>query len=119
MKGHENALPVRYGARPEPVTSLTFSVLAFVLNRSVGFHLLIDGVCRSLFFLSRCYLITHSHLDHVNGLVLSAGSIGGQKLVHARKQTIKDLEVIFADRLWPKLASHKKEDANAMLVYSP
>jgi hypothetical protein len=45
--------------------------------------------------------------------------MGGQKLIHARKQTIKDLEVIFADRLWPKLASHKKEDANAMLVYSP
>ena len=63
--------------------------------------------------------LTHSHLDHVNGLVLSAGSMGGQKLIHARKQTIKDLEVIFADRLWPKLASHKKEDPNAMLVYSP
>ena len=84
----------------------------------MGFHLLIDAVCRFPFF-PRCYLITHSHLDHVNGLVLSAGSMGGQKLIHARKQTIKDLEVIFADRLWPKLASHKKEDANAMLVYSP
>jgi cAMP phosphodiesterase len=83
----------------------------------VGFRLLICAV--SLSFFSRCYLITHSHLDHVNGLVLSAGSMRGQKLIHARKQTIKDLEVIFADRLWPKLASHKKEDANAMLVYSP
>lgn len=72
-----------------------------------------------IFSYMKCYLITHSHLDHVNGLVLSAGSMGGQKLIHARKQTIKDLEVIFADRLWPKLASHKKEDANAMLVYSP
>lgn len=72
-----------------------------------------------IFSYMKCYLITHSHLDHVNGLVLSAGSMGGQKLVHGRKQTIKDLEVIFADRLWPKLASHKKEDANAMLVYSP
>ena len=82
-----------------------------------------DSICLSMPFsilsFSRCYLITHSHLDHVNGLVLSAGSMGGQKLIHARKQTIKDLEVIFADRLWPKLASHKKEDANAMLVYSP
>jgi len=92
-------------------------LLAFVSYLSVGFQSLIDAVCHPLF--SRCYLITHSHLDHVNGLVLSAGSMGGQKLIHARKQTIKDLEVIFADRLWPKLASHKKEDANAMLVYSP
>jgi len=25
----------------------------------------------------RCFLITHAHLDHMNSLVLSAGSLGG------------------------------------------
>lgn len=117
MKRHEDTSPVRCVARPGPWLPLHSCFLPLSLDRGVGFHSLIDAMC--LFFHSRCYLITHSHLDHVNGLVLSAGSMGGQKLIHARRQTIKDLEVIFADRLWPKLASHKKEDANAMLVYSP
>lgn len=101
-----------------PGPARDFRFLPLSLKSGVGFCLLIGAVYRFP-LLSRCYLITHSHLDHVNGLVLSAGSMGGQKLIHARKQTIKDLEVIFADRLWPKLASHKKEDPNAMLVYSP
>jgi hypothetical protein len=118
MKRHEDTSPVRCGARPNPWLPIHSCFLPLSLNWGVGSRLLIDAVCRSSLS-SRCYLITHSHLDHVNGLVLSAGSMGGQKSIHARKQTIKDLEVIFADRLWPKLASHKKEDANAMLVYSP
>lgn len=116
MKIYKDTSRVQRGAKPGPWHPLHSCFLPLSLDRGVGFHLLIDTVSYSFL---RCYLITHSHLDHVNGLVLSAGSMSGQKLIHARKQTIKDLEVIFADRLWPKLASHKKEDANAMLVYSP
>lgn len=67
----------------------------------------------------RCYLITHSHLDHINSLVISAGSLTGQRRIYARKQVLKDLETVFADRLWPKLASYKKDDADAMLLYTP
>ena len=114
MKRHEVTSPIRCGVRRSSGFPAHSCFLPLSLGRGVGSYLLID-----VFLFTRCYLITHSHLDHVNGLVLSAGSMGGQKFIHARKQTIKDLEVIFADRLWPKLASHKKEDANAMLVYSP
>lgn len=63
----------------------------------------------------RCYLISHSHLDHISSLVISAGSFGGQKRIYARDQTLRDLETVFADRIWPNLASYKKD---AMLRYS-
>jgi len=54
----------------------------------------------------RCFLITHAHLDHVQSLALSAGSLGGvRKRVYAALQTLKDLETIFSNRLWPNLAS--------------
>lgn len=66
----------------------------------------------------RCYLISHSHLDHISSLVLSTGSLGTtQKRIYARKQTLKNLEDVFADRLWPKLASYNKDDEHVMLVY--
>jgi hypothetical protein len=51
--------------------------------------------------------------------VLSAGSLGSQKQVYARKQTLKNLEDVFADRLWPNLASYNKNDPHVMLVYTP
>jgi len=67
----------------------------------------------------RCYLISHSHLDHINSLILSAGSLGDQKRIYARKQTLKDLGTIFSDRIWPKLASYNKDDKNTALLYTP
>lgn len=66
-----------------------------------------------------CYLITHAHLDHVNGLVISAGSlVGPRKRVYATKQTLQDLESIFSDRIWPNLASWDEEDDGHKLLYS-
>jgi cAMP phosphodiesterase len=91
-----------------------------------------------LSFRIRCYLITHAHLDHVNrwvvlhqmsmymlmkwnkySLVISAGSLKGpRKRVYAAKETLNDLESIFADRLWPNLASWKEEDEAFKLLYT-
>lgn len=65
-----------------------------------------------------CFLITHAHLDHVNGLVISAGSLAGpRKRVYALKQTLEDLESIFSDRIWPNLASWDEEDDEHKLLY--
>ncbi|KAG7452895.1 cyclic-AMP phosphodiesterase [Guyanagaster necrorhizus] len=59
----------------------------------------------------RCFLITHAHLDHVNSLVISAGSLSGpRKQVYATRQTLLGLEGIFNGRLWPNLASWKDDD---------
>ncbi|KAF7322673.1 hypothetical protein HMN09_00046100 [Mycena chlorophos] len=67
----------------------------------------------------QCFLVTHAHLDHVNGLVLSAGSLSGpRKRVCASKHSLQDLESVFADRIWPNLASWDKEDENYKLLYS-
>jgi len=69
----------------------------------------------------RCYLVTHAHLDHVNGAVLSAGSLSGPpRKIHAAYQTLKDIETIFSDRLWPNLTSWDEEDHQPFvaLLYS-
>jgi hypothetical protein len=69
---------------------------------------------------SRCFVISHAHLDHVNGLVLSAGSLQGpRKRVCAPQYTLKTLETIFADRIWPSLASWDADDAAYKLLYDP
>lgn len=67
-----------------------------------------------------CFVISHAHLDHVNGLILSAGSLPGpRKRVCASLSTLKSLETIFADRIWPNLASWDTDDAAYKLLYDP
>lgn len=69
--------------------------------------------------LYRCFLLTHAHLDHINSLVVSAGSLRGpRKRVCGLKQTLEDLELVFSDRIWPNLASWKEEDDELKLLYS-
>ncbi|KAJ7197234.1 cAMP phosphodiesterases class-II-domain-containing protein [Mycena pura] len=67
----------------------------------------------------RCFLVTHAHLDHVNSLVISAGSLSGpRKRVCAAKRTLADLESVFADRIWPNLASWNEDDDDHKLLYT-
>ncbi|GLB35161.1 putative cyclic-AMP phosphodiesterase [Lyophyllum shimeji] len=67
----------------------------------------------------RCFLITHPHLDHISGLVLSAGSFTGpRKRIYAIKETLNDLESVFSDRIWPNLASWSEDDEEYKLLYS-
>ncbi|KAJ6606580.1 cAMP phosphodiesterases class-II-domain-containing protein [Mycena vulgaris] len=72
-----------------------------------------------IYSLVRCFLITHAHLDHVNSLVISAGSLSGpRKRLCAAKQTLTDLESVFSDRIWPNLASWNEEDDEHKLLYT-
>ena len=71
-------------------------------------------------FPASCFLISHAHLDHVVGLVLSAGSLTGcRKHVWAPPSVLKILETIFSDRIWPNLASWGEDDAPFKLLYRP
>jgi 3',5'-cyclic-nucleotide phosphodiesterase len=57
--------------------------------------------------------------DPITSLVISAGSLRGpRKRVYAAEETLKDLESVFADRLWPNLASWKEEDEAFKLLYT-
>ncbi|KAI0306731.1 cAMP phosphodiesterases class-II-domain-containing protein [Multifurca ochricompacta] len=73
-----------------------------------------------VYSLIHCFLISHAHLDHVNGLILSAGALHGhRKRVCASLHALKSLETIFADRIWPNLASWDANDAVYKLLYDP
>ncbi|TFK42791.1 cAMP phosphodiesterases class-II-domain-containing protein [Crucibulum laeve] len=85
--------------------------------------LVVDGTARAysaseIYSYVRCFLISHAHLDHISGLILSAGSLGGlRKRIYATKQSLQDLETIFSDRIWPNLASWNEEDGDFKLLY--
>ncbi|KAI0362740.1 cyclic-AMP phosphodiesterase [Trametes cingulata] len=67
----------------------------------------------------RCYLITHPHLDHINGLVLSAGSAkGAPKPVYGTQETLEAVAEAFSGKLWPALASWT-EKPNISYLLSP
>ncbi|PSR88852.1 hypothetical protein PHLCEN_2v5001 [Hermanssonia centrifuga] len=58
-------------------------------------------------------------MDHINSLVLSAGSIGGPtRRIFAVHETLENIETVFSDRLWPQLASWNERDKHAALIYS-
>lgn len=59
-------------------------------------------------------------MDHINGMVLSAGSLpGGSRPVYAAHQTLKDIEAVFSDRIWPNLATWDGQDRkNAALIFT-
>ncbi|KAJ7756817.1 cyclic-AMP phosphodiesterase [Mycena maculata] len=72
-----------------------------------------------IYSLVRCFLISHAHLDHVNSLVISAGSLSGpRKRLCAARQTLTDLESVFSDRIWPNLASWNEDDDDHKLLYT-
>lgn len=58
-------------------------------------------------------------MDHINGLVLCAGSLpGGPRRVFAVHQTLQDIENVFSDRLWPNLATWNERDRDMALIYA-
>ncbi|KAI8998892.1 cAMP phosphodiesterases class-II-domain-containing protein [Trametes punicea] len=67
----------------------------------------------------RCYLITHPHLDHLSGLVLSAGSTKCSSTpVYGTRHTLDVVADIFSGKIWPALASWTEEPGKP-LVLSP
>lgn len=52
------------------------------------------------------------HFHETSGLVLSAGSFSGgrRKNIAAMNSVLEDIETVFSGRLWPKLASRRKND---------
>ncbi|KZT03526.1 uncharacterized protein LAESUDRAFT_704515 [Laetiporus sulphureus 93-53] len=65
----------------------------------------------------RCFLISHAHLDHTNGLVLAATTIDErQRPVFGTSQCMEDLQLLFNNRIWPKLASPSEESGLPLLL---
>lgn len=74
----------------------------------------------TIYSLIHSCLLTHAHLDHINSLVISAGSTSGtRKRIYAAEQTLQDLQTIFSGRIWPDLASWDEQDDPHKLLYTP
>ncbi|KAI9067073.1 hypothetical protein FKP32DRAFT_1564511 [Trametes sanguinea] len=58
----------------------------------------------------RSYIISHPHLDHLSGLVLSAGSTASTSTpVYGTQHTLETIADIFSGKIWPALASWTDE----------
>ncbi|KAH9901114.1 cyclic-AMP phosphodiesterase [Cubamyces lactineus] len=65
----------------------------------------------------QCYLITHPHLDHLSGLVLSAGSTPRSSVpVHGTQYTLEAISDVFSGKVWPALASWTKRLDKPLLL---
>ena len=61
---------------------------------------------------NRTFLVSHAHLDHVNGLILGAGATASPlpRYIAGLESVIRDLESVFdGQKLWPRLARRKEE----------
>ncbi|THV08037.1 hypothetical protein K435DRAFT_959492 [Dendrothele bispora CBS 962.96] len=68
----------------------------------------------------RAFLLSHAHLDHLQSLVISAGSLSGpRKRLYALKGVLEDAETVFGNRLWPNLASWDETDEDYKYLYAP
>ncbi|KAF4614635.1 hypothetical protein D9613_002839 [Agrocybe pediades] len=68
---------------------------------------------------SDIYSYVRQVIYHINSLIISAGSLRGpRKRVFGLKQTLKDLELVFSDRIWPNLASWEEKDDEFKLLYT-
>lgn len=66
----------------------------------------------------KCFLLTHAHLDHVNGLVLSSQVLGQSTTpVYGAQGTLDAVSSIFSGRLWPRLASWE-DDGHPLVLRS-
>ncbi|CCA67763.1 related to 3`,5`-cyclic-nucleotide phosphodiesterase [Serendipita indica DSM 11827] len=74
------------------------------------------------------FLISHSHLDHVLSLILSAGSLSAPPPLHQEpklrrrivgtKQVLDDLStMVFSDRIWPNLVSWSADSSVPAFLY--
>ena len=67
----------------------------------------------------RAYLITHAHMDHINSMVICAGSIpGGPRRVFAVHDTLLDIQDVFSGRLWPNLGTWDEGAQDMFYIYT-
>jgi len=128
-----NTRDVFHDLRPVPGTPEEPGLLAARIYSYIQYVVCSKGgVGLANFALPRTFLISHSHLDHVLSLVLSAGSLPNPPPLHnspvrrrrivGTKQVLDDLStMIFSDRIWPNLASWSPEASvpDYLYLYDP
>ncbi|KLO12011.1 hypothetical protein SCHPADRAFT_905529 [Schizopora paradoxa] len=93
-----------------------------LFNEGVGEKQVRSYTAPQIYSNVRAFLVSHAHLDHVMGLILLAGTVGGpRKSIRSTRQVLEDLEesIFRPSRIWPNLASWNKDDADHMYLYDP
>lgn len=109
-------------ARYLPRTPCCLGSSTVLLNYIHSFGMSRCSTCYTACLLNqtRCFLLTHAHMDHIASLIVSAGSFSGpRKRIYASMETLKDLESVFKpSRIWPNLASWNEQDDPSKYLYS-
>lgn len=65
----------------------------------------------------RCFAITHAHLDHVQGLIISSGASLSSKPLYGTANTIANIDKIFDGGVWPSLAGWENDGRTVGRAY--
>lgn len=56
-----------------------------------------------------CFAVSHAHLDHCLGLIVSSGASLVPRPLYGLRRTIENLERVMDGGPWPKLAGHESD----------
>ncbi|ORY66816.1 cAMP phosphodiesterases class-II-domain-containing protein [Leucosporidium creatinivorum] len=65
----------------------------------------------------RCFAITHAHLDHIQGLIISSGASLQPRPLYGTHRTLDNIERIFDGGIWPKLAGYENDGVTVGRAY--
>ncbi|KAM0746891.1 hypothetical protein T439DRAFT_329581 [Meredithblackwellia eburnea MCA 4105] len=65
----------------------------------------------------RCFAVTHAHLDHIQGLVISSGAALYPRPLYGVERTINNIDNLLDGGVWPKLAGWEGDGVLAGRAY--
>ncbi|KAL8278499.1 hypothetical protein RQP46_009189 [Phenoliferia psychrophenolica] len=65
----------------------------------------------------RCFAVTHAHLDHIAGLIVSSGASLFPRPLYGLTRTINNIDRMLDGGVWPKLAGYEDDGVLAGRAY--
>ncbi|SCZ96438.1 BZ3500_MvSof-1268-A1-R1_Chr8-2g10193 [Microbotryum saponariae] len=65
----------------------------------------------------RCFAISHAHLDHIQGLIISSGASLSPRPVYGTSRTLANLDNVFDGGVWPRLVGWESDGKTAGRAY--
>ncbi|KAK4053285.1 3',5'-cyclic-nucleotide phosphodiesterase pde1 [Microbotryomycetes sp. JL221] len=65
----------------------------------------------------RCFAVTHAHLDHIQGLIISSGASLEPRPLYGLPRTLGNIDRVFDGGVWPKLAGYESDGVTVGRAY--
>lgn len=65
----------------------------------------------------RCFAVTHAHLDHIQGLIISSGASLYPRPLYGVRRTLENVDRMLDGGVWPKLGGYESDGVLAGRAY--